>query len=48
MQRCIAQEFHVYDENMLASNLFYLSEHARQIWKSKKEAIESGSVYIGG
>jgi hypothetical protein len=48
MQATIAQEFHIYDENMLSSRLFYLSASAKQIWENKKSAIESGMVYIGG
>lgn len=48
MQRVLAQEFHLYDENMLASRLFFLSESVRDIWKKKADAVERGQVYIGG
>jgi len=48
MVRSIAQEFHVYDEQMLTSRLFYLSDFAQEIWKSKEEAMKENRVYIGG
>jgi hypothetical protein len=48
MQGMIAQEFGVYDENMLSSRLLYLSSLAKQIWENKKTAIEQGLIYIGG
>lgn len=48
MQSTIAQEFGIYDENMLSSRLFYLSSYAKQVWENKKNAVESGVVYIGG
>jgi len=46
--RLIAQEFHIFDENMLASRLFFLSESVTAIWDAKKKAIEKGEIYIGG
>lgn len=47
-QATLAQEFHVYDENMLVSRLIYLSDKVNEIWKSKSKAIEDGKIYIGG
>lgn len=47
-QALIAQEFHIYDENMLASRFFFLAEKVQGIWKTKSQAIEKGQVYIGG
>ena len=44
----IAQEFHVYDEDMLSSRLFYLSNKVQDIWRLKAKTIEEGRVYIGG
>jgi len=48
MQGVIAQEFGIYDEQMLSSRTFYLASLAKQIWENKKTSIESGMVYIGG
>ena len=47
-QSVIAQEFHIYDENMLVSRLIYLSDKVQDIWKAKAKAIEEGKIYIGG
>ena len=47
-QALIAQEFHIYDESMLASRFFYLSDKVQVIWQNKKKAITDGEVYIGG
>lgn len=47
-QAIISQEFHIYDETMLASRFFYLSDKAPVLWQNKADAIEKGSVYIGG
>lgn len=47
-QATLAQEFHIYDENMLVSRLIYLSDKVRDVWKSKAKAIEDGQVYVGG
>jgi hypothetical protein len=47
-QALISQEFHIYDESMLASRFFYLSDKVPVIWNSKAKAVESGEVYIGG
>jgi hypothetical protein len=48
MQATVAQELHVYDEQMLSSRLFYLTSAVKQIWENKKNAIESGVIYVGG
>lgn len=48
MQGVIAQEFGIYDEDMLSSRTMYLASLAKQIWENKKTSIESGMVYIGG
>jgi hypothetical protein len=48
MQSIVAQELHVYDEQMLASRLFYFSSYVKEVWKHKGDAIEKGVVYIGG
>ncbi len=47
-QALIAQEFHIYDESMLASRFFYLSDKVPVIWKNRAKAVEAGEVYIGG
>lgn len=47
-QTQIAQEFGVYDENMLVSSLIYQSDKVRDIWKTKAKCIEENTVYIGG
>jgi hypothetical protein len=47
-QTLIAQEFHVYDENMLAATFFYMAEKVQVVWKTKAKAIESKHIYIGG
>lgn len=45
----IAQEFHMdCPDNMLLQTFMYLSDKVPAIWKSKKEAIEAGQIYIGG
>lgn len=44
----IGQEMHIYDENMLASRLFYFSGYVQEAWKVKAKAISEGAVYIGG
>ncbi len=48
MQRVIAQEFHIYDEEMLASRLFYMSAAVKEVWQSKKKAYEEKQIYFGG
>jgi len=48
MQRTIAQELHIYDDQMLSSRLFYLSTFVKDVWKRKAEAIKNGEIYIGG
>jgi hypothetical protein len=47
-QTLIAQEFHIYDESMLASRFYYLSDKVQNIWQNKKKAITDGEIYIGG
>ena len=47
-QSTIAQEFHIYDENMLVSRLIYLSDKVREVWKSKAKAVTEKQIYIGG
>lgn len=44
----LAQEFHIYDEQMPVFDFMYMSDKVLDIWKSKKKALESGTVYIGG
>ena len=44
----VAQEFHIYDENMLASRFFFFVDKVQAIWKAKAKAVEAGQVYIGG
>ncbi len=44
----LAQEFHIYDEQMLASRFFYLSDRVQEIWKVKAKAVEERKIYIGG
>lgn len=48
MAAVVAQELGIYDESMLSSRLFYLASYVETVWDSKKQAIESGQVYIGG
>lgn len=47
-QARLSQEFHIYDESMLASRFFFLSDKAPVIWNNKAEAIKKNEVYIGG
>ena len=47
-QSLIAQEFHIYDESMLSSRFFYLSDKVSAIWRNKQNAIKDGEIYIGG
>lgn len=44
----VAQEFHIYDERMPASRLFFLSEKALAVWDKKAKALSENQVYIGG
>ena len=46
-QSKISQEFHVYDENMLASRFFFLSDKVGVIRQHKLEALKNNEVYIG-
>ena len=39
---------HIYQEDMLAADLFYLADYVRESWKRKAEAVAEGSTYIGG
>lgn len=48
MKRIIAQEFKIWDEWMLSSELFYMADAVKVTWKSKEEAIRDQKVYIGG
>jgi hypothetical protein len=43
----VAEEFHIYEENMLVSRLMYLSDKAIEIRRLKVKAVESKAVYIG-
>ena len=47
-QAMVAQEFHIYDENMLASRFFFFVDKVQAIWQAKAKAVEAGQVYIGG
>jgi len=47
-QTAIAQEFHIYDEDMPTSRLFFMSDKVSHIWKTKAKAIEEGKIYVGG
>jgi hypothetical protein len=38
----------VYDENMLTSRLFYMSDKVSNVWKTKAKALEEGKTYVGG
>lgn len=44
----IAQEFHIYDENMPVHRFLYFSDKVPLVWNAKKDAIEKQEVYIGG
>ena len=44
----LAQEFHIYDENMPVSRFIYLSDRVQSVWQHKAKATEKGEVYIGG
>lgn len=46
-QTRIAQEFGIYDPDMLASAFFYFSDKVQNIWETKAECIEKGTIYIG-
>lgn len=47
-QTRIAQEFHIWDENMLSSTFFYMSNKVVSIWEDKVKAHKEGQIYIGG
>ena len=44
----LAQEFGIYDEDMLVNRFIYLSDKVTVVRRSKQECIENGTVYIGG
>lgn len=44
----IFQEYGMSDlSEMLVQNFMYHSDRVKEIWKLKKEVIQSGAVYIG-
>ena len=47
-QTQVAQEFHIYDDNMLVSTLLYMSDKVADIWGTKAKCIEENKIYIGG
>lgn len=44
----LAQEFGIYDEDMLVSRFIYLSDKVVKVWKTKAESASKGEIYIGG
>lgn len=38
----------MYDDNMLVSDLIFMSSKVDDIWQSKAKCIEEGKIYIGG
>lgn len=48
MKRSVAQELHIHDDQMLASDLFYYANFVKDVWKKKVDAAKAGEVYIGG
>lgn len=47
-QEQIAQEYGIYNENMLASMFFFMSDRVKVIRDNKAKAIENKQIYIGG
>ncbi len=44
----LAQEFHIYDETMLAQRFFYLSDKVDVVRAHKAKAVEENKIYLGG
>ena len=44
----IAQEFGIYEEDMLVSRFMWLSDKVLAVRKAKVEAMQKGETYIGG